>query len=327
MSTSKTGKLDFNLRTEPTSVDMVETEMYIRDENISFEEENDAAENDVSLVDSVSFYLREIGTYPLLSHEETIALAIRVADGDTQATQTLVESNLRLVVSVAKKFVGSGMPLLDLIQEGNLGLMRAVEKYDYTLGYRFSTYAIWWIRQWITRAIADSGRTIRLPVHMYEQVNRYSRHELILQNELGRTPSTEEVAESMGINFDTADYIRHVVYLTNPISLDMPLTLEDSGTIGDTIPDPNSNNMELEVELESVSAELAEIMTASLKPREIMMLKMRSGYYGEKMTLEEIGQHYGLTRERVRQIINKATLKVRKECVKRGVAEQLSCMR
>ena len=327
MSTSKTGKLDFNLRIEPTSVDMVETEMYIRDENISFEEENDAAENDVSLVDSVSFYLREIGTYPLLSHEETIALAIRAADGDTQATQTLVESNLRLVVSVAKKFVGSGMPLLDLIQEGNLGLMRAVEKYDYTLGYRFSTYAIWWIRQWITRAIADSGRTIRLPVHMYEQVNRYSRHELILQNELGRTPSTEEVAESMGINFDTADYIRHVVYLTNPISLDMPLTLEDSGTIGDTIPDPNSNNMELEVELESVSAELAEIMTASLKPREIMMLKMRSGYYGEKMTLEEIGQHYGLTRERVRQIINKATLKVRKECVKRGVAEQLSCMR
>ena len=263
----------------------------------------------ISIDDQVRMYLREIGRIPLLSYEEELELAKRVLDGDEEAKQKLAESNLRLVVSIAKKYVGRGMLFLDLIQEGNMGLIKAVEKFDYTKGYKFSTYATWWIRQAITRAIADQARTIRIPVHMVETINKLIRTSRHLLQKLGREPSPEEIAEEMEIPVEKVMEIQKIAQ--DPVSLETPIGEEDDSHLGDFIQDDDSPAPQDAAAYTLLREQLEEVMK-TLTPREAKVLKLRFGLEdGKSRTLEEVGKEFNVTRERIRQIEAKALRKLR----------------
>jgi len=260
--------------------------------------------------DSVRMYLKEIGKIPLLKKHEEVVLAKRVAMGDTVASQQLAEANLRLVVSIAKKYIGRGLSLLDLIQEGNIGLMKAVEKFDYTRGFKFSTYATWWIRQAITRAIADQARTIRIPVHMVETMNRLARTQRQLVQELGRAPSPEEIANEMELEIEKVNHILKISQET--VSLEKPVGDEDDSLLGDFIKDDESLTPEEQSAYELLKTDVG-IVLHLLTPREQKILKMRFGLDGNwAHTLEEVGKEFGVTRERIRQIEAKALMKLKR---------------
>jgi RNA polymerase primary sigma factor len=260
--------------------------------------------------DPVRMYLREIGKIPLLKSDEEIAVAQKIEKGDRKAKKKLIESNLRLVVSIAKKYVMRGLSLLDLIQEGNQGLIRAVEKYDWRKGYKFSTYATWWIRQAITRAIADQARTIRIPVHMVETINKLVRTQRRLMQELGREPDASEIAKQM--EDMTADRVREILKIAqDTTSLETPVGDEDDSILGDFIADTTQLSP-IEATSRELLKENIEEVLSSLSDREAKVLKMRFGLMNEKpMTLEEVGREFGVTRERIRQIEAKALRKLR----------------
>jgi RNA polymerase primary sigma factor len=258
--------------------------------------------------DPVRAYLRQIGTVPLLTPAQEIALARRVERGDRAAQQALIEANLRLVVSIAKRYLGRGMHFLDLIQEGNLGLMRAVEKFDWRRGYRFSTYATWWIRQSICRGIADQGRTVRVPVHMFETINLLDRIRRQLTQELERDPTTEEIAQQMEITPQRVDQILR--FAQEPVSLETPVGDEDQSSLGDFLEDDELRRPETAVERDDRRAEV-QTAVALLPERERQVLELRYGLGGaDPMTLEEVGRAFGVTRERVRQVESRALLKL-----------------
>ncbi len=260
--------------------------------------------------DSVRLYLREIGRVPLLSGEEEVELAKRIMKGDKAAKDKMVEANLRLVVSIAKKYIGRGLDLLDLIQEGSAGLLRAVEKFDYTKGFKFSTYATWWIRQAITRAIADQARTIRIPVHMVETINKLIRTQRRLVQELGREPLPEEIAAEMEMDVEK---VNHIIKIKQDIvSLEAPVGEEADSTLGDFIEDEDSVSPEDAATYQLLKEQVNSVL-ALLTPREQKILRMRFGLEdGRSHTLEEVGQEFGVTRERIRQIEAKALAKLRK---------------
>ena len=263
----------------------------------------------VSTEDPVRMYLKEIGNVPLLTTEQEVELAKRVEAGDEEAKKQLTEANLRLVVSIAKKYVGRGMPFLDLIQEGNMGLMKAVDKFDYTKGYKFSTYATWWIRQAITRGIADTGRTIRVPVHMVETINKTLRMTRTLLQELGREPTPEEVAERLNVSVSR---VREVLKISrDPVSLDTPIGEEDDSHLGDFMEDDSALSPADSAAFSMLRAELATALE-SLTDRERQVVKLRFGLEdGRARTLEEVGKEFNVTRERIRQIEAKALRKLR----------------
>ena len=263
----------------------------------------------ISIDDPVRMYLREIGRIPLLSYDEELELAKKVLAGDEAAKQKLAESNLRLVVSIAKKYVGRGMLFLDLIQEGNMGLIKAVEKFDYTKGYKFSTYATWWIRQAITRAIADQARTIRIPVHMVETINKLIRTSRHLLQQLGREPTPEEIAKEMEIPVEKVVEIQKIAQ--DPVSLETPIGEEDDSHLGDFIQDDDSPAPQDAAAYTLLREQLEEVMK-TLTPREAKVLKLRFGLEdGKSRTLEEVGKEFNVTRERIRQIEAKALRKLR----------------
>ena len=263
----------------------------------------------INIDDPVRMYLKEIGRVPLLSADEEIKLAKRMEDGDLEAQKRLAEANLRLVVSIAKRYVGRGMLFLDLIQEGNLGLIKAVEKFDYNKGYKFSTYATWWIRQAITRAIADQARTIRIPVHMVETINKLIRVSRQLLQELGRDPKPEEIAKEMDM---TEDKVREIMKIAqDPVSLETPIGEEEDSHLGDFIPDDDAP-APAEAAAYSLLKEQIEDVLGSLNEREQKVLKLRFGLEdGRARTLEEVGKEFDVTRERIRQIEAKALRKLR----------------
>jgi RNA polymerase primary sigma factor len=263
----------------------------------------------VDLDDSVKMYLREIGTIDLLNQEQEVELAKRVVVGDDQAKQELINANLRLVVSIAKKYTGQGLLFLDLIQEGNTGLIRAAEKFDYTKGFKFSTYATWWIKQGITRAIADQSRTIRVPVYMVETIYKVKKATRILMQELGRKPTEEEISERTDIPLENIVAIKK--YSQIPLSLEMPIGDEESSQLGDFIEDKNLDSPDHITEKNILREELLQAMDI-LTEREQMILKLRFGFDdGRPRTLEEVGRVYNVTRERIRQIEEKALRKLR----------------
>ena len=263
----------------------------------------------ISIDDPVRMYLKEIGKVPLLTAEEEIELAKRMEEGDEDAKHRLCEANLRLVVSIAKRYVGRGMLFLDLIQEGNLGLIKAVEKFDYRKGYKFSTYATWWIRQAITRAIADQARTIRIPVHMVETINKLIRVSRQLLQEYGREPLPEEIAEEMGI---PEDKVREIIKIAQePVSLETPIGEEEDSHLGDFIPDDDAPAPAEAAAFTMLKEQLMSVLS-TLTPREEMVLKLRFGLEdGRARTLEEVGKEFKVTRERIRQIEAKALRKLR----------------
>jgi len=263
----------------------------------------------ISIDDPVRMYLKEIGKVPLLSAEEEIELAQRMEQGDEEAKHRLSEANLRLVVSIAKRYVGRGMLFLDLIQEGNLGLIKAVEKFDYRKGYKFSTYATWWIRQAITRAIADQARTIRIPVHMVETINKLIRVSRQLLQEYGREPLPEEIAQEMGI---PEDKVREIIKIAQePVSLETPIGEEEDSHLGDFIPDDDAPAPADAAAFTLLKEQLMSVLS-TLTPREEMVLKLRFGLEdGRARTLEEVGREFKVTRERIRQIEAKALRKLR----------------
>ena len=263
----------------------------------------------VSIEDPVRMYLKEIGKVPLLSAEEEIELAKRMEEGDEQAKQKLAEANLRLVVSIAKRYVGRGMLFLDLIQEGNLGLIKAVEKFDYRKGYKFSTYATWWIRQAITRAIADQARTIRIPVHMVETINKLIRVSRQLLQELGREPTPEEIAKEMDMSVER---VREILKISQePVSLETPIGEEEDSHLGDFIPDDNMPVPADAAAFTLLKEQLVEVLD-TLTEREKKVLTLRFGLEdGRARTLEEVGKEFNVTRERIRQIEAKALRKLR----------------
>ena len=267
------------------------------------------AQEGLIIDDPVKMYLKEIGKVNLLSTEKELELAERMANGDEEAKKMLVESNLRLVVSIAKRYVGRGMFFLDLIQEGNLGLMKAVEKFDYTKGYKFSTYATWWIRQAITRAIADQARTIRIPVHMVETINKVLRVSRQLLQELGHEASTEEIAEKMNMSVEK---VRDIMKLAQePVSLETPIGEEEDSHLGDFIPDDDAPAPAEAASYTLLREQLCEVLH-TLTPREEHVLKLRFGLEdGRTRTLEEVGKVFNITRERIRQIEAKALRKLR----------------
>lgn len=267
------------------------------------------AQEGLAVDDPVRMYLKEIGCIPLLDSERETYLAKKMFEGDETAKNELVESNLRLVVSIAKRYVGKGMFFLDLIQEGNLGLMKAVEKFDYTKGYKFSTYATWWIRQAISRAIADQSRTIRIPVHMVETIHKVSRSQRQLLQELGREATSEEIAADMGMN---ADKVREVMKISqDPVSLETPIGEADDSHLGDFIPDDDNPTPAEAASYQLLREQLNDVLH-TLTPREEMVLKLRFGLEdGRTRTLEEVGQEFQITRERIRQIEAKALRKLR----------------
>ncbi len=263
----------------------------------------------VSVEDHVRMYLKEIGKVPLLSLDEEIKLAQRMKDGDESAKQRLAEANLRLVVSIAKRYVGRGMQFLDLIQEGNLGLIKAVEKFDYTKGYKFSTYATWWIRQAITRAIADQARTIRIPVHMVETINKLMRIQRQLIQENGREPQVEEVAKEMNMSIDKVREIMKIAQ--EPVSLETPIGEEEDSHLGDFIPDDDAPAPAEAASFTMLKEQLNNVLS-TLTDREAKVLRLRFGLEdGRARTLEEVGFEFGVTRERIRQIEAKALRKLR----------------
>ncbi|MBQ9802286.1 MAG: RNA polymerase sigma factor RpoD [Clostridia bacterium] len=263
----------------------------------------------LSIDDPVRMYLKEIGKVPLLNAEREKELAERMAEGDEDAKTELVEANLRLVVSIAKRYVGKGMFFLDLIQEGNLGLMKAVDKFDYTKGYKFSTYATWWIRQAITRAIADQARTIRIPVHMVETIHKVSRYQRQMLQELGREPTPAEIGEKMGMS---AERVREIMKVAlDPVSLETPIGEEEDSHLGDFIPDEDTPSPS-EAASTTILREVIERELNTLTPREAHVIKLRFGLYdGRTRTLEEVGKEFDITRERIRQIESKALRKLR----------------
>ncbi len=283
-------------------------------ENPKDDEEDDDTSNeglskDLTINDPVRMYLKEIGQIKLLTTEEETELADRVANEDEEAKAILAEANLRLVVSIAKRYVGRGMLFLDLIQEGNIGLMKAVEKFDVTKGYKFSTYATWWIRQAITRAIADQARTIRVPVHMVETINKLARIERQMTLELNREPTEEELSERMGT---TVEKIRDIYKISQePVSLETPIGEEEDSHLGDFIPDETNMSPEDFAINELLKDEISEVLL-TLTEREEKVIRLRFGLEdGRPRTLEEVGQLFGVTRERIRQIEAKALRKLR----------------
>lgn len=286
-----------------------EAGIQIVDEDERDRELFEQALSDIGLDDPVKMYLKDIGRVPLLSADEEIQLAQHMQDGDEAAKKRLSEANLRLVVSIAKRYVGRGMLFLDLIQEGNLGLIKAVEKFDYTKGYKFSTYATWWIRQAITRAIADQARTIRIPVHMVETINKLIRVSRQLLQELGREPRVDEIANAMGVNDEKVREIMKIAQ--EPVSLETPIGEEEDSILGDFIPDndaPAPSDMAAFMLLKEQLMNVLETLT----PREEKVLRLRFGLDdGRARTLEEVGKEFNVTRERIRQIEAKALRKLR----------------
>jgi RNA polymerase primary sigma factor len=271
---------------------------------------NEYLESSPQTVDSVKTYLKEIGNIPLLRPEEEPELAKRMAEGDTEARSRLITSNLRLVVSIAKKYAGRGMPFLDLIQEGNMGLMKAADKFDYTMNYKFSTYATWWIRQAVTRGIADQARTIRIPVHMVELMGRTSRMQKKLTQDLGREPTEQELAKALGDI--TPEKVRQVLeYSMDVVSLERPVGDDDASTLGDFVEDKST----LTPEQASIQKALSDEVKSSLgvlTEREAKVIQMRFGLDGQKpKTLEEVGEYFHVTRERIRQIEAKGLRKLK----------------
>ncbi len=278
-------------------------------EELKLDEITDTSYEGINVDDPVRMYLREIGRIPLLTFDEELDLAKKVLKGDEEAKQKLAESNLRLVVSIAKKYVGRGMLFLDLIQEGNMGLIKAVEKFDYTKGFKFSTYATWWIRQAITRAIADQARTIRIPVHMVETINKLIRTSRHLLQQLGREPTPEEIATEMEIPVEKVIEIQKIAQ--DPVSLETPIGEEDDSHLGDFIQDDDSPAPQDSAAYTMLREQLEEVMN-TLTPREAKVLKLRFGLEdGKSRTLEEVGREFQVTRERIRQIEAKALRKLR----------------
>ena len=278
-------------------------------ENLKLDEITETSYEAISDDDPVRMYLREIGKIPLLSYDKELELAKRILEGDEEAKQELAEANLRLVVSIAKKYVGRGMLFLDLIQEGNMGLIKAVEKFDYTKGFKFSTYATWWIRQAITRAIADRARTIRIPVHMVETINRLIRTSRHLLQQLGREPTPEEIAKEMDMSVEKVMEIQKIAQ--DPVSLETPIGEEDDSHLGDFIQDEDSPAPQDAASYTLFREELEEVMK-TLTPREAKVLRLRFGLDdGKARTLEEVGKEFDVTRERIRQIEAKALRKLR----------------
>ena len=271
--------------------------------------EADSMVDSYSTDDPVRMYLKEIGKVSLLTQEEEIELAVRMSQGDEEAKRRMAEANLRLVVSIAKRYVGRGMLFLDLIQEGNLGLIKAVEKFDYTKGYKFSTYATWWIRQAITRAIADQARTIRIPVHMVETINKVIRVSRQLLQELGHDPSAEEIAAEMNI---PVEKVRDILKIAQePVSLETPIGEEEDSHLGDFIPDEDASEPSEAASFSLLKEQLMSVL-ATLTPREEKVLRLRFGLEdGRARTLEEVGREFNVTRERIRQIEAKALRKLR----------------
>ena len=263
----------------------------------------------INIDDHVKMYLKEIGKVDLLSSEEEQQLAKKMSEGDEEAKKRLAEANLRLVVSIAKRYVGRGMMFLDLIQEGNLGLIKAVDKFDYTKGYKFSTYATWWIRQAITRAIADQARTIRIPVHMVETINKLSRVNRQLVQEYGREPTPEELAKELGM---PVERVRDILKISqDPVSLETPIGEEEDSHLGDFIPDDDAPAPSEAASFVLLKEQLVEVLK-TLTPREAKVLKLRFGLEdGRQRTLEEVGSQFRVTRERIRQIEAKALRKLR----------------
>ncbi|MBV7331509.1 RNA polymerase sigma factor [Chloroflexi bacterium TSY] len=311
-------------------------------------EQDDFDVSSIEISDSISLYLKEIGHVPLLSAEEEVSLAKRMETGreahielaggidesahregllrsvrDGQAAREhLIKANSRLVVSVAKKYVGRGVALLDLIQEGNIGLMRAVEKFDYRRGFKFSTYATWWIRQAVTRAIADQGRTIRVPVHMHDQIGRLTRTSQQLVQELGRDPTPEEIAEAIGTSSSKVEQILRAN--RRPLSLDMPVGEDEEAALGDFVKDEDEDVLDETVE-QKLLHEVLEQSLQGLTPREATILRLRFGLVdGHYYTLEEVGQKYGVTRERIRQIEAEALNRLRHPSRSRQLRDYLS---
>ncbi len=263
----------------------------------------------MAIDDPVKVYLKEIGRVPLLTPEEEIDLAIRIMDGDEAAKKRLSEANLRLVVSIAKRYVGRGMQFLDLIQEGNLGLIKAVEKFDYTKGFKFSTYATWWIRQAITRAIADQARTIRIPVHMVETINKAKKASSMLLHKNGHEPSAEEIAGELQMPVDKVREIMRVAQ--EPVSLETPIGEEEDSHLGDFIPDDDAPAPADAASHTLLREQLSDVLS-TLTPREAKVLRLRFGLEdGRPRTLEEVGKEFDVTRERIRQIEAKALRKLR----------------
>ncbi len=292
-----------DLEEEPDIEDLEEVE------DIKLEDINTMNFDGINIDDPVRMYLREIGKISLLTFEEELDLAKQVLEGSEEAKQKLAESNLRLVVSIAKKYVGRGMLFLDLIQEGNMGLIKAVEKFDYKKGYKFSTYATWWIRQAITRAIADQARTIRIPVHMVETINKLIRTSRHLLQQLGREPSPEEIANEMEISVEKVMEIQKIAQ--DPVSLETPIGEEDDSHLGDFIQDEDSPAPQDSAAYTLLKEQLEEVMN-TLTPREAKVLKLRFGLEdGRARTLEEVGREFMVTRERIRQIEAKALRKLR----------------
>ena len=278
-------------------------------EDLKLDQITEATFDGISVDDPVRMYLREIGRIPLLTFEEEAELAQKILEGDEYAKKKLSESNLRLVVSIAKKYVGRGMMFLDLIQEGNMGLIKAVEKFDYTKGFKFSTYATWWIRQAITRAIADQARTIRIPVHMVETINKLIRTSRHLLQQLGREPSPEEIAAEMEIPVEKVVEIQKIAQ--DPVSLETPIGEEEDSHLGDFIQDDDSPAPHDAASYTLLREQLEDVMN-TLTPREAKVLKLRFGLEdGKSRTLEEVGKEFNVTRERIRQIEAKALRKLR----------------
>lgn len=302
------------LFSEPTVLDL-DFDEEPSDEELKLEEVDvdnlgdDLSLENMSLDDPVKVYLREIGRVPLLSSEEEISLAIKISEGDERAKQRLTEANLRLVVSIAKKYVGRGMYFLDLIQEGNVGLIKAVDKFDYTKGFKFSTYATWWIRQAITRAIADQARTIRIPVHMVETINRLKKIQSQLLHENGYEPSEEVIAEKMGLPVERVREIMRVAQ--EPVSMETPIGPEEDSRLMDFIKDEDALAPD-EAALKSITNEDIDSVLHTLTPREEAVIRLRFGLKdGRCHTLEEVGMEFNVTRERIRQIEAKALRKLR----------------
>lgn len=280
----------------------------VEDENVDDNDSSDDVDS-IGVDDPVRMYLKEIGKVDLLTAEEERELAMAIEQGDQDAKDHLIEANLRLVVSIAKRYVGRGMSFLDLIQEGNLGLLKAVDKFDYTKGFKFSTYATWWIRQAITRAIADQARTIRIPVHMVETINKLIRIQRQLVQELGRDPEVEELAAEMGI---TVEKVREIMKISQePVSLEKPIGEEEDSHLGDFIPDDDAPSPADQAAFTLLKEQLLEVLSG-LTPREEKVLRLRFGLDdGRTRTLEEVGKEFNVTRERIRQIEAKALRKMR----------------
>ena len=293
----------------PDEPDDDDIEELVKEEEVDIENIDISAPDGVSVEDPVRMYLKEVGKVPLLSAEEEIELARRMEKGDESAKNRLAEANLRLVVSIAKRYVGRGMLFLDLIQEGNLGLIKAVEKFDYRKGYKFSTYATWWIRQGITRAISDQARTIRIPVHMVETINKLIRVSRQLLQELGREPSPEEIAEAMNT---PVEKVREILKISQePVSLETPIGEEEDSHLGDFIQDDNVPVPADAAAFTLLKEQLAEVLD-TLTEREQKVLRLRFGLDdGRARTLEEVGREFNVTRERIRQIEAKALRKLR----------------